>query len=89
MVQSAVPGRRLLPVLLAAGALLTACSIATQPEAGVEVPAAEDVDWRRTVAGFDVLGVGTEPDTAELEILERAMEEMPRRLVDAAHIRRF
>jgi hypothetical protein len=40
-------------------------------------PSPTDVDWQRTFEGVTVLGVGTEPDPAELDLMKAAISEVP------------
>jgi hypothetical protein len=88
-----VSGRRLLVIALVLGTLAAACSISVttegDPETRVDVSEPDRVDWRRTIAGFEIVGSGTDPDAAELEILARALAELPDQLVAAAHVRRI
>ncbi len=75
---------------------IASCSleVTPQPQPGpggvqLEIPEPGRVDWRRTVAGFEISGVDTEPDQAELALLERAILEMPDELLEVAQVRRF
>lgn len=71
----------LVTLALAAGCTLGGSS---GDESAVEVPTPGPVEWRRTVAGIDVLGVGTSPDPAELDLLAAAVTAIPEVLWDRA-----
>ena len=43
----------------------------------LEIPEPDSIDWRRTISGVEVLGSGTSPNAAELQLLERALGEIP------------
>ena len=71
---------RRLPIwLLAATIGLAGCSVSLEPspEPGpaprplesLDVPEPAPIDWRRTVAGIEVIGSGTRPDPDELVAL--------------------
>jgi len=50
-------------------------------------PLPERVDWRREIEGISVLGVGTRPDPAELDLIGGAIAEVPDALADRAQPR--
>lgn len=91
--------RRLQIWLLAAAIGLAGCSVSLEPspEPGpaprslesLDVPEPDPIDWRRTVAGIEVLGSGTRPDPEELAALERALLELPDQLLATAPPRRI
>lgn len=47
-------------------------------------PPFEDVSWKRTVGGIELLGATGSADPAELELVEGALEEIPAALADVA-----
>lgn len=91
--------RRLQIWLIAVALGLAGCSVSLQPtpEQGpapraletLDVPEPDPIDWRRTVAGIEVLGSGTRPDPEELLVLERALEDLPDELLAAVRPRRI
>ena len=91
--------RRLQVWLIAVALGLAGCSVSLQPtpEQGpapgaletLDVPEPDPIDWRRTVAGIEVLGSGTRPDPEELLVLERALEELPDELLATVRPRRI
>ena len=91
-----VTRRTLLPLIASLAIVLGACTVGVspQPQPGpggitLSVPEPERIDWRRTVGGFEISGVDTKADPAELALLARALEELPDELVAAAGVRRF
>jgi hypothetical protein len=86
------PRRRLAALLVAFAALAAACSVGgtvvdlTDPDVLVRLDAAppEDIAWRRTLAGVEVAGAGTQPDADELAVLEAALSEIPPDVVERA-----
>lgn len=47
-------------------------------------PPFEDVSWKRTVAGLDLLGATPSAEPAELELLEAALKDIPAALMEVA-----
>lgn len=85
---------RLLATIILLCAFVGSCAISATTggeggATGIDVPEPETVDWRRTISGFEVVGAGTEADPAELEILGKALDEIPDQLIVAAEVRRF
>jgi hypothetical protein len=77
--------RRLLLLLVVTSALAAGCTLgAPGDEAPVEVTTPGPVAWRRTVATTEILGVGTSPDQAELDVLAAALGEIPQAVWDKA-----
>ncbi|HHC08184.1 MAG TPA: DUF4157 domain-containing protein [Actinobacteria bacterium] len=85
-----------LAIVVAAAVLAAGCRVGDLPDVPVaggtaeivyeiEVPAR--VDWRRTLAGFEVAGVDTEPTPALVGLVERALEELPDELLAVARPR--
>ena len=66
--------RPLLRLTIAVALLTAACSLGAPASNGptitieIEVPA--EIDWRRTIAGVEVAGSGTQPDREELAMLD-------------------
>ncbi|MFQ5553836.1 MAG: DUF4157 domain-containing protein [Acidimicrobiia bacterium] len=83
--------RRFGSLLVAATLLLTGCALSEtldgSPDISIEIEVPDRIDWRRTIGGVDVFGAGTEPDAAELALLEAALEEVPSALLDLADLR--
>jgi hypothetical protein len=77
--------RRLLLLLVVTFALAAGCTLgAPGDDEPVEVTTPGPVEWRRTVAGTEVLGVGTSPDQTELDTLAAALAEIPQAVWDKA-----
>lgn len=93
MIESAPVSRPRSVVAIALALLAAACSVAIEPQIqegppfSIEIPQPDTIDWRRSIAGFDVAGSGTDPDPDELAMLERALEELPDSLVASAEVR--
>lgn len=82
--------RRLLLLMTAAATLATGCTLGGSvdtTDTPVEVPTPGPAEWRRTVSGLEVLGVGTAPDAAEMDLLAAALASIPEELWDQAGMR--
>ena len=81
----------LLRPVLAIALVVSACSIGDtvdgRPTITIEIDTPDRIDWRRTVEGIEVAGSRTEPDQAELTMLERAIEEIPDEVLARADVR--
>lgn len=73
--------RRLLPLLV-----VTACISQAPTTVDIEsgdlatqlgAPPVENITWRRTLAGQEVVGTDTSPDPDELALIEAALQEVP------------
>ena len=53
----------------------------------VAIETRDRIDWRRTIAGIEIAGNGTEPDRAELALLEGALSELPPELLKQSEVR--
>jgi len=78
-------------ILAALAIVASACALAdpgtASPDILIEVEVPDRIDWRRSVLGIEVLGSGTEPSTDEMALLEAAITELPRSLLDFAQVR--
>lgn len=83
--------RRLLVLLVVSTVVVAACSVGTGGDGGtrpgappIAVEPPPDAEWRREIAGITVLGSGTDPDSAELALIEAGLGELPDSLVMTA-----
>lgn len=78
-------------ILAALAVVASACSLADPgtdaPEILVEVEVPDRIDWRRSIQGIEVLGSGTDPSADEMALLEAAITELPRSLLEFATVR--
>jgi hypothetical protein len=81
--------------LVAMVVVLAGCSIGVvpadqqdAPTSNLAVPDPGPISWRRNLAGIEVVGSNTDPDATELAMLERALDELPDELIEAADLRR-
>lgn len=69
--------------------LISACAVGVEPESGpllLDARTPEKVDWKRTAQGFEVAGIGTSPDSAEIAVIAAAIQELPDELLGVAQL---